>query len=886
MSEVSGFDIVLDPVDKRTCLRCGAELSISGLSAFTSHDCPECNHPFTVPARLGSFLLLGQLGKGGMGGVVYLGKDETLDRNVAIKVMPASMVTDDEVLATFKREAQAAARLNHSNIAHVYSFGQENGQPYIVMELLSGVSLDRMIEEQGPLDEAIVVRVGLQIADALRTADEGGLIHGDIKPENILFDERMNAKLVDFGIATFVNQGSDQIWGTPYYISPEKLRRQRVDARSDIYCLGGTLYHALTGHPPFDGDTPIDVVKARLVRDPIPLSEERPGINEELMAIINRMLQREPAARYPTYVSLISDLRKLAKVYPEVESAGGFTATKKMLVKGGRKTGQLPTTSRKTGQMSSMLSTSRKTGQMSSMLSTSRKTGQMPGMSRSTGGGRAARDVPARVDAEDASDGTAGRKLWRVVAVLLLLAAVGGAVWGGVWWLKSRAAAKQGVLAERLADLKMREARDRGESAWRVILQTESNAIRVAAVAQGWVGVVSQAVYVGCGEVVSLPAPEEKVVATSAVAGVAAATNVVAATSAVAVTNAVAATNEVGVAEPGVATGVVEVAAVDLGGRVAPAEAVPPVDEPGIKKTGRQALQAVRRALDGAEAVQRLRGQAQDEWSVLQTVKTADMATSRADALSEMMSRAASELEKIRKSVQEAEALAQKAESEKVKIEKKRAEDAAAREAEEKQQAAALAAQQQEQELRQATEEETGKVEAARLRCVPYVKQFAYKQAISEMEGLRAGVKTEGGLKALAVVVDRYKRMDALKTSIIKNLKDKVYEFGWTQGASPQDVLGADEKDVKLKTHTVPWAEVTVRQYLQFVNNLLAVRDVTARTQGELNLAAAIYCFEVAEGNEKALEKAKEFGRKALSVTPAVKDDVTRLLPFEIEGAR
>jgi hypothetical protein len=247
-----------------------------------------------------------------------------------------------------------------------------------------------------------------------------------------------------------------------------------------------------------------------------------------------------------------------------------------------------------------------------------------------------------------------------------------------------------------------------------------------------------------------------------------------------------------------------------------------------------------------------------------------------------MASQAAAVFDKIKGAGQEAESLARKVESEKGKIEKKRAADEAARAVEAQQQSAALAAQQQEEALKQATDAEKGTVEAARLRCMTYVQQHAYKQGISELEGLRAGIKTEGGLKALAVVVDRYKRMDGLRTSIIQNLNAKVYEFGWVQGKSPQDVVGADEKGVKLKTHAVPWADVTVRQYMQFINYVLSVRETSVRVQGEMNLAAAIYCLENAEGNEKALEAAKGFGRHALSLTPSVKDDVVRLLPFEL----
>ena len=168
-----------------------------------------------------------------------------------------------------------------------------------------------MVDKETSLDQGLVMQVGYDIALGLQAADEIHLIHGDIKPENILLDEKMSAKLVDFGIASFAHQGGPEgIWGTPYYICPEKIKKQKVDARSDIYSLGATLYHAITKKPPYDGETPIEVVKARLVGPPPPMSKHRKGVNAKVQQIISRMLEIEPARRYPNYSSLISDLRK------------------------------------------------------------------------------------------------------------------------------------------------------------------------------------------------------------------------------------------------------------------------------------------------------------------------------------------------------------------------------------------------------------------------------------------------------------------------------------------------------------------------------------------------------------------------------------------------
>ena len=270
-----------------------------------------------TPAEFGHFLLERELGHGGMGGV-YLGRDRMLDRPVGIKVMLKSLGDDPTFVERFQREAQAAARLNHPNIAQIYSFGTEQGMPYIAMELCTGGSLDKDMERNpGSLDPVKVMRIGRQLAEALALAAEQGLVHGDVKPENVLYDTDGNAKLVDFGLAAMQGD-SNEIWGTPYYISPEKVRRQPIDYRADIYSLGGTLYHALTGQPPFEGVDATAVVKARFEGPPPKPSQIRPEIPKEIDDIIMRMLELEPSMRYPTYESLLGDMRRfLGKAGPE-----------------------------------------------------------------------------------------------------------------------------------------------------------------------------------------------------------------------------------------------------------------------------------------------------------------------------------------------------------------------------------------------------------------------------------------------------------------------------------------------------------------------------------------------------------------------------------------
>ncbi len=324
MTEPTGMDVLTDKIPQIRCCQCQSVIDVSEAPAFSQVQCPSCNAAQIVPARLGGFLLLDLIGRGGMG-AVYRALDESLNRMVAIKVLLRSVGEDRESLETFRREGQAAAALNHPNIVQIYAFGEEKGQPFMVMELLVGGRIDKMMAGGQPLDPAFMLKVGMEVAEGLNAATGIGLSHGDVKPENILLDSNGVAKVVDFGLARFRDRAAkaDGVWGTPYYIAPEKVRGQRTDdARSDIYSLGATLFHALAGRPPFDGQTPLDVVKARL-EQPVPqLGAALPGFNPEFEAIITRMLQPEPLKRYPTYASLLADLRKLAETLRPREAPG------------------------------------------------------------------------------------------------------------------------------------------------------------------------------------------------------------------------------------------------------------------------------------------------------------------------------------------------------------------------------------------------------------------------------------------------------------------------------------------------------------------------------------------------------------------------------------
>lgn len=303
--------IVAQALETPKCPECGADLTVAG-APLSQVTCPACGKQVMVPGRLGQYHLLRLIGAGGMG-AVYEGIDTGLQRKIAVKVILRDKAEEDPTfIESFKREAQSAARLNSSNIVGVYAFGESEGQPYLVMELVQPDALDKMMKD-GPVNAHTVMSIGRQIAQGLKAAAEQGLVHGDVKPENILINEAREAKLADFGIAALAGAkaaANNEVWGTPYYIAPETLRRQKVDLRADIYSLGATLYHAIAGVPPFEGETAVDVMKARLLGPARPLQEVAPSCPENIAKIVMRMLEAEPMRRYPNYDSLLADIAK------------------------------------------------------------------------------------------------------------------------------------------------------------------------------------------------------------------------------------------------------------------------------------------------------------------------------------------------------------------------------------------------------------------------------------------------------------------------------------------------------------------------------------------------------------------------------------------------
>ena len=262
------------------------------------------------------FVLVRELGSGGMSRV-FLGRDEVLDRPVAVKILRPDL-DDEETGALFRREGRTAARLSHPNIVQVYDAGEDAMEgrevSYIVMEYVSGGDLKGLMNRRGALPEPMLARLGADVAAALAHAHERGIVHRDVKPQNVLLDERGNPKLTDFGIARALDTTQESragaYLGTAAYSSPEQLQGHKVTPKSDVYSLGATLYHAATGEPPFTG-APIEVANQQVVRSPDPPRERGASMGAELEALILDCLAKEPEGR-PEAVRVHEKLRDRA----------------------------------------------------------------------------------------------------------------------------------------------------------------------------------------------------------------------------------------------------------------------------------------------------------------------------------------------------------------------------------------------------------------------------------------------------------------------------------------------------------------------------------------------------------------------------------------------
>ena len=283
---------------------CQAKVFIPGdLPPLATEPCKKCGHPIMMPMQLRQFELQSKIASGGHG-KVYKAFDTVLSRFVAVKLMCKELESDPIALESFYREARACASFNHTNIIHIYSYDELDGQRYLVMELADAGSLDSMIERQQRIGEYEVLQIGIKIASALNMVLRHNLLHRDIKPGNILFNSENEPKLVDFGLARSVEaepESTTVTEGTPYYVAPEKIKRERETPLSDMYSLGCTLYHALTGHVPFEAPSVEELVAAHVHTPVTPPNLVVPEITQATSDALMKAMAKNPADRFLSY---------------------------------------------------------------------------------------------------------------------------------------------------------------------------------------------------------------------------------------------------------------------------------------------------------------------------------------------------------------------------------------------------------------------------------------------------------------------------------------------------------------------------------------------------------------------------------------------------------
>jgi len=274
----------------------------------------------------GRYRLEAKLGSGGMS-TVYLARDETLDRSVAVKVMHREMSEQEDQLQRFRQEARAVAKLTHPNVVSVIDAGEDGGYPYIVFEYVKGETLKQRISRVGALDTQEAIAYAIEVARGLSVAHARNMVHRDIKPQNVLIDEEGRAKLTDFGISRQLEQdgmtATGRVLGTTDYVAPEQAMGKGVDPRSDIYSLGVVLYEMLIGQVPFHADSQVGVAMKHVNEELPDVQRRRPEASAAVALVVERAAAKNPAERYQTIAEMIDDLETAL----EVEAARAGTTT-------------------------------------------------------------------------------------------------------------------------------------------------------------------------------------------------------------------------------------------------------------------------------------------------------------------------------------------------------------------------------------------------------------------------------------------------------------------------------------------------------------------------------------------------------------------------------
>ncbi len=305
------FDAVAG--EEVSCGNCGARAVVRGPKVRVSGEDP------LVGRRLGEFEIVELLGRGGMG-AVYKAVRAGTHRVVALKLLGKG--ADAEAMARLRREAHAAAAVRDPHIVEVLGSGTLEGRPFLAMEYVDGGSLEERIEREGYLGPGEAVRLMRQVAHALAKAHAVGLMHRDIKPSNILLTTAGDAKLADFGLAKRPGAWNPRAprMGTPHYMSPEQALGRPLDARTDLYSLGATFYHALAGRAPFRGNSETGVLAEQVDGEPLPLEAARPDLPRELCWVIGHLLKKRPEGRFQSAAELDAALDAVQAGLPQYET--------------------------------------------------------------------------------------------------------------------------------------------------------------------------------------------------------------------------------------------------------------------------------------------------------------------------------------------------------------------------------------------------------------------------------------------------------------------------------------------------------------------------------------------------------------------------------------
>jgi len=878
-----------DTVAEFKCEGCGGLINAQGIAPFSNVACPACGANATVPARLANFLLLRLLGTGGMGGVYYA-RDEVLGRFVAIKVMLQSLGDDPAFIETFQREAQAVAKLNHPNIAQIYSFGREKGQPYIVMELVSGDRVDAMMESAERLTPALVLRIGLEIAQGLSAADDVGLVHGDIKPENILLDTKGQAKLVDFGLATVAHQAAGEgIWGTPYYIAPEKIRRQKVDARSDIYSLGATLYHMLTGKPPFEGETPVEVVKARLENPPPDPRDLMPELPEIISAIIKRMLAVDRAERYPNYLSLISDLRKAAQELGKSASSttgyigGGSKKIRFKKKKGGAGLDEpsiatLPSAPEPKGK--------KLVFHKDKASPSPFKTNAPAPQDAVTAEAEEAIPPPTPEEIQ-ARKARTRKRVRRIIFTLVFLGmvAVAAAIGHAVYVFRSAEIARRAEL------FALHQARTDAATLYLSISNQVNRTVLFAQQGKPMEEEIQQAVEQITGSRLVMapePTPEPEPAATPEAAPDAS-TNAVPAA-------ADGATTETAVQADGAAAGEgpADQASAEEG---ASDEEIPPPESDGIAEAPAEApppaepevpahpvVNPARQALELLAKLAAMSQQANDDLqAAVELEENVRKSTRSSDSKRDVQ-----ELQTLGKQTQDAAAAARTTLDTAVSRtgqvreilirfqRQKEAREAAEREVQRRRdEAERLERERQVYQAKAAAEVQQAQNEGIETKAA-FFSANNFEEALAALKQKQDNFTTKEGKEALRVVTERYTWMVMMKQALIAGMQAAPYAWGWGFGAAARDIEKATDRGIFVKgtTRPYPWSEVQPTQMLKLVDYYVGVRTMKPRDRVNLIFGAAIYCDEFGPSGR---ERAQSYANRAMDIGIS-RETFTRLL--------